>query len=291
MDTLNEQISHSISEEDYILLESALEEAHREDPKDSTQEVPKTKELLPVNSPTLLIDETTSRFSSAIWFDKIQNQTVTLAGVGGIGSYVAFLLSRLRLFNLMLFDDDIVERTNISGQLFRVKDVGTPKVSAMKTLLGAFSDYYNVNTRIARVTEDYSGTKIMICGFDNMTARKSYFKSWKKYINSLSEKDKSECLFIDGRLAAEEFQVFCMKGDDTFLHNKYENEWLFNDNEAEATLCSYKQTSFCANMIASVMVNLFVNFIANQCSPIIERELPFYTYYDASLMALKTKIV
>lgn len=72
---------------------------------------------------------------------------------------------------------------------------------------------------------------------------------------------------------------------------KYENEWLFDDTEAEETLCSYKQTSFCANMIASVMVNLFVNFIANQCEPLIERELPFYTSYDAERMHFKTEMI
>ena len=82
-----------------------------------------------------------------------------------------------------------------------------------------------------------------------------------------------------------------MRGSDTYLIQEYENKWLFDDNEAEATLCSYKQTSFCANMIASVIVNLFVNFIANQCDPLIERELPFYTNYDAERMYLKTEIV
>ena len=103
--------------------------------------------------------------------------------------------------------------------------------------------------------------------------------------------EKANCLYIDGRLAAEEFQVFCIKGTDDYLMKKYEENWLFDDREAEETLCSYKQTSFCANMIASVMINLFVNFIANKCNPIIERELPFYTNYDAERMYLKTEMV
>jgi hypothetical protein len=64
---------------------------------------------------------------------------------------------------------------------------------------------------------------------------------------------------------------------------------LFDDSEAEETICSYKQTSFCANMIASVMVNCFVNFIANQCNPLIPRDVPFFTEYDASMMFFKTE--
>ena len=71
--------------------------------------------------------------------------------------------------------------------------------------------------------------------------------------------------------------------------SKYENNYLFNDSEAEETVCSYKQTTFCANMIASVIVNLFVNFVANECNPLIPRDLPFLTRYDASTMFFKTE--
>lgn len=58
-------------------------------------------------------------------------------------------------------------------------------------------------------------------------------------------------------------------------------------NKAEATVCSYKQTTFCASMIASYMVNMFVNFVANECNPLVPRTLPFYTYYNAETLYLK----
>ena len=70
---------------------------------------------------------------------------------------------------------------------------------------------------------------------------------------------------------------------------EYEEKWLFSDEEAEETVCSYKQTSHCACMIASMMVNLFTNFIANLCEPLVERDVPFLTYYDAPTMYLKTE--
>lgn len=44
-------------------------------------------EPIPENSRTLLIREETSRFSSAIWFEKVQEKRVTLAGLGGIGRF------------------------------------------------------------------------------------------------------------------------------------------------------------------------------------------------------------
>lgn len=43
--------------------------------------------IIPAPSDTLEIDESTARFSSAIWFKAIQEKTILLAGVGGIGRF------------------------------------------------------------------------------------------------------------------------------------------------------------------------------------------------------------
>lgn len=272
-----------LSEEENNLLEEALVEAH-----ESSKNI---EDNLPVNSETILIEEASSRFSGASWFTKIGEQTVIVAGIGGIGSYLTFLLSRLRIANMILYDDDTVERTNLSGQLFSKENIGDSKVNAIANMITEYSDFYNYCCIPNKYTFGSKAGKIMMCGFDNMMARAQFYSNWKDYVDKLPEENRSDCLFIDGRLAAEEFQVFCIKGTDKYLMDKYEKEWLFPDKEAEATLCSYKQTSFCANMIASIMVNLFVNFIANMCDPLIEREIPFYTRYDASMMLLKTDMV
>lgn len=273
--------SLGLSEAEEALLQATLEQAH----EGSNQET------LPPNSETLLIDESSSRFSSAIWFNKIGEQEVTLAGLGGIGSYTAFLLGRLKVNRLVVWDNDTVDGTNLSGQLFSTSDVGRSKAGSVARILSQFAQYHHTIAMDENYTATAATTNIMICGFDNMTARRMFFEKWKFHVMSLAEKEREKCLFIDGRLAAEEFQVFCIKGPDTYLMHKYEKDWLFEDSEAEATPCSYKQTSFCANMIASVMVNLFVNFVANQCKPLIERELPFYVNYDAERMHFKTEMV
>lgn len=91
-------------------------------------------------------------------------------------------------------------------------------------------------------------------------------------------------------MAAEEYQVFAIQGTDERAMKEYEDKWLFSDEEAEETICSYKQTTFMANMIASTMVNIFVNFVANLCEPIFPREVPFFTSYDASTMFTKVEL-
>ena len=232
-----------------------------------------------------MINQETSRFSSAVWYDEIQRRTVTLAGLGGIGSYVAFLLSRLDIQNIYLFDPDTVEVGNLSGQLYDDESIGQNKAYATGTLLRKLSHYYRTNCYPENYNTSFA-TDIMICGFDNMDARRQFYNSWKR--RATSAPDPSKCLFIDGRLAAENLQVLCIKGDDLYSMERYETEFLFSDEEAEETICSYKQTTFMANMIGSIIVNLFVNFVANEyCEELIKRDLPFYTEYSASSMYFK----
>ena len=263
-----------LSEDEQALFDSVIEETHRE---------------IPLNSESIKVDETTSRFSSAIWYTKIQESIVTLAGIGGIGSYVGFLLSRLKIASLYIYDPDIVDTANMSGQLYSSNNIGTSKVSALCDMISNYSNYNNTFCFNERFEENSPASDIMICGFDNMEARKVFFNNWVKHVYSKPEEERENCLFIDGRLAAEEFQVLCIKGDDAYNIRKYNEEFLFSDKEADETICSYKQTTFMANMIASVMVNLFVNFIANKCEPLIDRDLPFYTTYSAETMFFKTE--
>ena len=261
-----------LSKEDEELLQKTIEEAHEE---------------IPANSQTILVSEETSRFSGAIWYDKIQEKTITLAGIGGIGSYVGFLLSRMHPKQLFIYDDDRVEAANMSGQLYDNSDIGKAKVNALNRMMRNYSNFYETTEIMSKFTRDSIPTDIMICGFDNMEARRMFYFAWKNYVFHKFEEERANCLFIDGRLAAEEFQILCITGDNKYAMKKYEREFLFTDSEADATVCSYKQTTFCANMIASYMVNMFVNFVANECNPLVPRTLPFYTYYSAETMYLK----
>lgn len=244
-------------------------------------------EVIPLSSATLSIDENTARFSDAIWFNEIQKKSIIVAGCGGIGSYTIFLLSRMQPRRLFIYDDDIVETVNMAGQLYSIKDVRKYKVDAIAGMIRDYSIYNNTVAIRERFTETTEALDIMICGFDNMNARKLFFNSWKNHVAAKPEEERKHCLFIDGRLAAEELQVLCIRGDDDYTIHKYSTDFLFSDEEADETQCSYKQTTYMANMIGSIMVNLFTNFVANE---IVEglRDLPFFTSYSADSMMFKT---
>ena len=288
------QTTSVLSEEDLAMLtavmDNNLEQESRTEEATIETETQERENIVPENSRTILLDEYTSRFNSAIWYDKIRTMRVILAGVGGIGSYIGFLLSRLQINRLVLYDPDVVESVNISGQMYPLSSIGDFKTEALAKILRDFSNFYGYNIMSHRFTLDSEAGPIMICGFDNMEARKMFFLKWKSYV--MACRKPQECLFIDGRLAAEEFQVLTIQGDDDRAIQEYETKWLFSDEEAEATICSYKQTTFMANMIASVMVNAFVNFAANLSdpAPIIPRDIPFFISYSADTMFTKVEM-
>ena len=222
------------------------------------------EDIIPANSETLLIREETSRFSSATWYQAIQDKIITLAGVGGIGSYVGFLLARMHPKSMFLYDDDNVESANMSGQLYGRSDIGLPKVEALSKMIDNYANYESAFAINGRFVETSEASDIMICGFDNMAARKLFFMKWTEHVYSKPEAERKHCLFIDGRLAAEELQVLAFTGDNEWAINEYRSKFLFSDEEADATVCSYKQTTYMANLIGSLMVNIFVNFVANE---------------------------
>lgn len=266
--------------------EEEEEEVNTEAPASSSPELPPP---LPENSPTLLMDDSTSRFSGTEWYNAITQKHVVIAGVGGIGSNLAFQIARMHPAVLSLFDPDVVEEANMSGQLFGRDDIGKYKVSAIYDMLYNYAPSPIIYTHRNRFLATNNPYNIMMCGFDNMEARKTFFNVWKNNVVSLEDDHKKECLYLDGRLSIDMLQVFCITGDDTYNMQRYEQEFLFSDAEAEETVCSMKQTTYLASMIASLMTNLFVNFVANSLDPVIPYDLPFFTQYDAQNMLFKTE--
>lgn len=249
---------------------------------------PQDESMLPLNSPTILLDESTTRFSGAEWYNEIQKKSIIVAGCGGIGSNVSFQLARMHPASIVLYDDDVVETVNMAGQLFSRNDVGKAKVDAMLDMISLYTNMQNIYALRQRFEPNTEAGDIMICGFDNMSARKTFFEAWKNHVYRKPEEYRKNCLYLDGRLSIDTLQVLCITGDDFTNMARYENEYLFSDEDADATVCSMKQTTYLACMIGSVMVNLFTNWAAGLLDPIMPYDLPFFTEYDAQNMIFKT---
>lgn len=274
---------------DFIEENESNEEESQQEEEETPQEETNNLSKIPLNSPTLLVDESTSRFSGAEWFQEIQKARVIVAGIGGIGSNFCFQLARMVPESITMYDMDIVEKVNMAGQLFSTSDIGSAKVDAMSNMILSYTSMLNVMAISEAFGPNTETGDIMVCGFDNMRARKLFFSAWVKHVNAKSSEEKANCLYIDGRLSMTDLQIFCIRGDDTYNINRYFEEFLFSDAVAEVTVCSMKQTTYLACMIGSLMTNLFTNFIANKLNPIIPYDLPFFTEYNAQSMIFKTE--
>ncbi len=255
----------------------------------AVQGTPPEESLIPLNSPTLLIDDTTSRFSGTEWYNEIQRQRIIVAGCGGIGSNLIFQLARMIPANITIYDDDNVELVNMAGQLFSYTDVGKAKVNAITDMVSHYTSMRRINAIKEKFTPGTEAGDIMMCGFDNMGARETFFESWVKHLEGKAGEERAKCLYLDGRLDISTLQILCIRGDDTYNIGRYQKEFLFKDYEAEQTICSMKQTTYLACMIGSLMVNLFTNFVAGTLNPILPYDLPFFTEYDAQNMIFNTE--
>ena len=217
-----------------------------------------------------------SRFSDAEWYDK---KSIIIGGVGGIGSWVSLFLSRIG-HNIIVYDIDVVDRTNMAGQLYSYKSIGKNKTEAIASVVSDFNgDRDNVTILNVKYDKDSMSNSIVMSCFDNMEARKNMFNNWIEYIDSVDEDEKAKCIFIDGRMTAEQGQIYFVTPDKI---DQYK-ETLFLDSEAEELPCSFKATTHNGAMIASQMVAGLNNFIVNYKSGFKFRTLPFSIKYGLEI--------
>lgn len=242
-------------------------------------------------NPEPVVDEKTARFSGTTWYYYIQNVKLILGGAGGISSWTALQLSRTNIGAIYCYDGDKVEAVNMAGQFYTFKDIGKNKATAVANLCFYYAGRGIVTAFPRNYTSEDEAMDIMICGFDNMAARRIFFDNWLKRVQSKeTTEEKAKCLFIDGRLSLDEYQIYAIKGDDVANIMKYKKDCLFDSYQAEHTVCSMKQTSFMACMIACAMTNILVNFVANWQNSVFEKDVPFFTYYRADNLFMKSEL-
>lgn len=189
-------------------------------------------------------------FKGASWYDDIRKQQVLVIGAGGTGSWLTLLLARAGVTNLAVYDDDLIESRNNSGQFFKLNQVGQAKVEALKTNVKEFTDV-EIITLQEKYTANSMVAPVMCSMVDNMATRKIAFDKWKRYEN--------KSLFIDVRLDFEQSDIFIV--DESSIE-KYEST-LFDDSEVTDPVCTMKQTTHIAFHVAHAVEGL-INYVAGR---------------------------
>jgi hypothetical protein len=216
------------------------------------------------------------RFSDAIWYDP-DFCTPIIGGAGGIGSWLTVLLSRAG-YNLIIYDFDTYDQTNMAGQLAKESAIGTNKAVAVIALakeLGATGRLMPQST----YTETSMASNVMFAGFDSIAARRLMFDKW---MESLASRPTIPHLFVDGRMLAEAMQVYIVQPTPEQIEAY--KATLFDDSEVQEQPCSMKATSHCGAAIASTMMSVFTNWVANCKADADIREVPFMITCEIPLL-------
>ncbi len=219
------------------------------------------------------------RFKDAPWFQGEKPEQILVGGVGGIGSHLVFLLSRIG-FEIIAYDHDEVESHNIGGQLFSTDHIGQTKVHAINRITRKLSDHNITGFNTKYDIESPSHYFCFSC-FDNMKARRIMFEKWKETFDKVS----FDPIFIDGRLGAEYLEIFCVTKSTADEYEKF----LFKDEEVPNLACTFKQTSHMASMISSFMVTFLCNHLTNIYERDNIRSVPFRYYFFAPLVTTSVK--
>ena len=86
-------------------------------------------------------------------FNKLQNQTISIVGVGGIGCPLIQNLVSCGVKNINIFDDDIIKKNNLNRQiLFGISDVGEKKNLIAKKKLISINPYIKISSYDCKIT-------------------------------------------------------------------------------------------------------------------------------------------
>ena len=88
-------------------------------------------------------------------FNKLQNQTISIVGIGGIGCPLVQYLVACGVKNINIFDDDIVKKNNLNRQiLFGIEDIGEKKNLIAKKKLLSINPYIKINSYDCRIKNE-----------------------------------------------------------------------------------------------------------------------------------------
>ncbi|MDT0117364.1 HesA/MoeB/ThiF family protein [Microbacterium sp. PRF11] len=104
---------------------------------------------------------------------------IAVVGAGGLGSPVLLSLAAAGVGELIVIDDDVVERTNLQRQLLhRVDDIGTAKTASAARAVRDLSPLTVVHERTLRLTSDnarelFAEADLVIDGSDTFDTREA----------------------------------------------------------------------------------------------------------------------
>ena len=88
-------------------------------------------------------------------FNNIQNKTVLIVGIGGVGGYALEAIVRSGINNIIIVDKDIIDITNLNRQIITtINNIGTAKVTIAKERTLSINPNLNIVTHNIFLTQE-----------------------------------------------------------------------------------------------------------------------------------------
>lgn len=180
---------------------------------------------------------------------------IDVIGSGATGSWLTMILAKMGLQNIHVWDADNVEMHNLPNQLFRLKDIGVPKVEAIKDIvkIATGNEITSHNEFVTPATKTMG--EIVFLLTDTMSSRKEIVQ------NCLSYNMKTK-ICIETRLAAKQGRIYAFDPSSKMELKKWESS-LYEDKEADPSACGMTTTlgasaSFIASMAVLQMIKWYL---------------------------------
>lgn len=171
------------------------------------------------------MDETTffSRHDPSI-IERLRAATIGIAGAGGLGSNVAFNLTRAGLGTLIIADFDRVEPSNLNRQQFFENQIGLFKVDALARNLSAIHPFTTIEKHQGWITADnlapwFGKADILVEAFDRADQKQMLIETW--------------CRLFPEKPIVTVSGIAGWGGNDRLITRQFGNLWVIGDAEAE----------------------------------------------------------
>lgn len=176
--------------------------------------------------------------------DKFKDE-VHIIGVGATGSYVAYLLAKMGVKNIHAYDFDEVEEHNLPNQIYRLKDVGRPKVEALRDIiLEATGTEIIIHNEAVTSTSKLKGVVFLMV--DSMDVRKDIWDGAIKYKLAVR-------FMIETRMAIDNGRIYAIVSSNPADIRLWEST-IYSDEEAEESPCTNRSIAPTVSYIASIAV-------------------------------------
>jgi hypothetical protein len=187
---------------------------------------------------------------------------VAVIGAGGIGSPTTLALAKMGCSRIAVYDPDVIEPHNLPNQFYRLQDVGQPKVTALRSLIHAFTGLGIHAHQEAVAEQRLQG--IVISGVDSMAARQAIWRGAVRYRPGVE-------LYVDARMGAEVCRIYSLRPTDPEDIRAYEPT-LYDDAQATDEACTAQAIIYNVLSIAGLIASQVKKHVKGEPVP---RELIF----------------